>query len=507
MTITAASHSRPSQQTVAPRRSDSARVSLHRRAPEVARRHPLFSTARVVALLACDLGLFFLFRAVVDFALNRAVQDSFITRLTGTLFPAQYHAGWQFPIAMVLGLAFAGTYGRAGARRDVGALLAGVAFGTALCVWQNAWVIGGSRVALQFVATVGFLWVPIVAGRLTVEFLVSRAWPVPQRVERVLFVGNPDDPAAQFVSSKLMGSGGVVSLGWVNGSHAGNGNSGNGSSYEMEYWATLHRLAADTVVVSGHLPDEVFHSVVEASTAAGCRILIVPRYDGMAKMRPGVVWHRGLPFIELAVPSLQDQQLFVKQVIDVLGAAIGLILLAPFFGLIALAIRLDSPGPAFFSQERVGLGGRVFRFYKFRTMRDGADEEKASMAHLNHTGDPRLFKIPNDPRVTRVGAFLRPFSLDELPQLWNVLIGDMSIVGPRPFFESDLDAYRDHHFSRLGAKPGITGLWQVSGRSDVVDFEEVVRLDREYIEQWSLWLDLKIMARTIPAVFGRAGAF
>src|SRR5204863_7539031 len=130
---------------------------------------------------------------------------------------------------------------------------------------------------------------------------------------------------------------------------------------------------------------------------------------------------------------------------------------------------LDSRGPVFFRQDRVGLGGRVFRFVKFRTMRDGADAEKQTVAHLNHTGDPRLFSIPNYPRVTRLGARLRHWSLDELPQLWNVLMGDMSLVGPRPFFESDLEGYRDHHFIRLGAKPGITGLWQVSGRSDVVD--------------------------------------
>jgi lipopolysaccharide/colanic/teichoic acid biosynthesis glycosyltransferase len=137
----------------------------------------------------------------------------------------------------------------------------------------------------------------------------------------------------------------------------------------------------------------------------------------------------------------------------------------------------------------------------------GADAEKEALAHLNLTGDRRLFKIPNDPRVTLLGAWLRRWSLDELPQLWNVLRGDMSLVGPRPFFESDLEDYEDHHFRRLGAKPGITGLWQVSGRSSVVDFEEVVRLDRDYIEQWSIWLDLWILLRTIPTVFQRTGAY
>jgi len=174
---------------------------------------------------------------------------------------------------------------------------------------------------------------------------------------------------------------------------------------------------------------------------------------------------------------------------------------------IALAIKLDSPGPVLFGQMRVGLGGRRFRMLKFRTMRNGADAQKGSVAHLNHTGDSRLFKIPNDPRVTRLGRVLRRWSLDELPQLWNVLVGDMSLIGPRPFFEADLLGYEDHHFRRLGAKPGITGLWQVRGRSSVVDFEQVVRLDREYIEDWSLWLDLQILAGTVPAVLRRSGAY
>jgi len=463
----------------------------------------MFTWGRITTLLACDLGVFFLLRAGLNFELAHGGPESAVAPLITALFPPQYHAGWQFPVAIILGLILAGTYRRADARRDVGAVLAGVSLGAALCLWQSAWVIGGTRVAVQFVAAVAFLWLPLVAGRLVVDLIVARAWPKQRRAERVLFVGDPSDPEAQRISSNLLASGGMVSLGWVDGALAGR----NGTSYEMDYWDALHRVSADTVVVFGNLQDEVFHSVVEASTAAGCRILAVPRSQGIAKLRHGVAWHRGLPFIELTVPSLRAQQMLVKRVIDLLGASIGLLVSAPLFALIALAIRLDSPGPVFFSQERVGLGGRVFRFHKFRTMREGADGEKASMAHLNHTGDPRLFKIPNDPRVTRVGALLRPWSLDELPQLWNVLVGDMALVGPRPFFESDLEAYRDHHFSRLGAKPGITGMWQVNGRSDVVDFEEVVRLDRQYIDQWSLSLDFQIMAQTVPAVFRRTGAF
>jgi len=174
---------------------------------------------------------------------------------------------------------------------------------------------------------------------------------------------------------------------------------------------------------------------------------------------------------------------------------------------IAIIVKLDSPGPVLFAQKRVGLGGRAFRMLKFRTMRDGADSEQAGVASLNRSEDSRLFKIADDPRVTRVGRVMRRWSVDELPQLANVLRGDMSLVGPRPFFESDLDDYEAHHFRRLAVPPGLTGLWQVSGRSDIVDFEEVVRLDRYYIEHWSLALDFRILARTLPTVVSRKGAY
>jgi lipopolysaccharide/colanic/teichoic acid biosynthesis glycosyltransferase len=174
---------------------------------------------------------------------------------------------------------------------------------------------------------------------------------------------------------------------------------------------------------------------------------------------------------------------------------------------LAILVKLDSPGPAFFAHARLGFGAREFRMYKLRTMRVGAHDEKAALAHLNRSDDPRLFKIPDDPRVTRIGRGIRRWSLDEIPQLYNVLIGDMSLVGPRPFFEEDLSKYEAHHYSRLAVRPGLTGLWQVSGRSDILDFEEVVTLDREYIDNWSLARDLQILARTIPAVMQRRGAY
>ena len=196
-----------------------------------------------------------------------------------------------------------------------------------------------------------------------------------------------------------------------------------------------------------------------------------------------------------------------KRSFDVAGALIGIALAVPLVAVLALLVKFDSRGPVFFSHTRLGIGGRRFRMYKLRTMRDGADAEKASVAHLNQSDDSRLFKIRSDPRVTRFGRTIRRWSLDEIPQLYNVLIGDMSLVGPRPFFEEDLSNYEAHHFSRLAVIPGLTGLWQVSGRSEILDFEEVVRLDREYIDDWSFALDLRILVRTIPAVVQRRGAY
>ena len=199
-------------------------------------------------------------------------------------------------------------------------------------------------------------------------------------------------------------------------------------------------------------------------------------------------------------------QLTIKRAMDVVLSVVLLVVLWPVLAAIAIAIRLDSRGPILFRQTRAGLGGEPFGMFKFRTMIANADEIKSQLHHLNESGDPRLFKIRNDPRITRVGRFLRKTSLDELPQLLNVLAGEMSVIGPRPFFPEDLDEYDDHHFERLSVLPGITGWWQVRGRSAVLDFEEVVRLDLEYIEQWSVWFDLKILALTLPTILRRTGA-
>jgi exopolysaccharide biosynthesis polyprenyl glycosylphosphotransferase len=193
----------------------------------------------------------------------------------------------------------------------------------------------------------------------------------------------------------------------------------------------------------------------------------------------------------------------LKRSLDLFGALVGLLLLAPVLALIALAIWLHDRGPALFRQDRVGQHGRVFRIVKFRTMTVDADRQREELRARNEV-DGAAFKLTDDPRVTRVGRFLRRFSLDELPQLWNVLLGEMSLVGPRPHPRDDVERYADWHFQRLSAKPGMTGLWQVSGRRDA-SFDRWVEQDIEYINAWSLWLDIVILFRTVGVVVSGNG--
>jgi len=206
-----------------------------------------------------------------------------------------------------------------------------------------------------------------------------------------------------------------------------------------------------------------------------------------------------------SVPEYSWQGI-VKQVIDVFGALFLIVVSSPFMIGAALAIHFTSPGPILFRQRRCGLNGRPFTMLKYRSMVSDAEQRKMELAALNEMSGP-VFKVTNDPRITRVGQILRKWSLDEFPQLFNVLRGEMSLVGPRPLPVDEVERFDDPaHRRRLSVKPGLTCLWQVSGRNNVRDFKEWVRLDLEYIDNWSLWLDLKILWRTVPVVLIGTGA-
>ena len=211
-----------------------------------------------------------------------------------------------------------------------------------------------------------------------------------------------------------------------------------------------------------------------------------------------------LPLLRFTTVPHNHFALFLKRALDVAASGAGLLMLSPLFAAVALLVKASSPGPVFFSQERMGLNGRRFRCHKFRTMVVGAEEKLSQLQHLNEVDGP-VFKIKRDPRITRIGALLRKASVDELPQLWNVFVGEMSLVGPRPPTPAEVEKYERWQRRRLSMRPGITCLWQISGRSNI-DFDRWMRLDLSYIDNWSFTLDLVILLKTIPAVLTARGA-
>ena len=237
----------------------------------------------------------------------------------------------------------------------------------------------------------------------------------------------------------------------------------------------------------------------------GTDLCVAPALLDVAGPRTTIRPVAGLPLLHVDHPELEGGKQVVKGLFDKVVAGSALIMLAPLFAAIALAIKAADRGPVFFRQIRVGKDGRVFSVYKFRTMVVDAEQRKALLADHNQ-GAGVLFKIRHDPRVTRPGTWLRRWSLDELPQLLNVLIGDMSLVGPRPALPEEAARYGDHMRRRLAVKPGITGLWQVSGRSDL-PWEEAERLDLRYVENWSFALDLQVLWKTGSAVIHGSGAY
>ena len=249
--------------------------------------------------------------------------------------------------------------------------------------------------------------------------------------------------------------------------------------------------------------DEVRHMLLDM----GITVRMVPDGSVFLPLRDELSYfHDEIPMFTYYGKPFVVGQLFLKRCIDVAGALAGLVMTAFLFPFIALAIRLDSPGPLFFRQVRVGENGRLFTCWKFRSMYQGAERQKRELISLNEMNGA-IFKMRNDPRVTRVGKFLRRMSLDELPQFWNVLRGEMSLVGTRPPTPEEVAGYEYKHRKRICIRPGITGLWQVSGRNEIRNFDEVVRLDIEYIDQWSLWLDVKILMKTFRVLLARNGAY
>ncbi len=240
---------------------------------------------------------------------------------------------------------------------------------------------------------------------------------------------------------------------------------------------------------------------------AGITLHVLP--IGLEPLLQGskITMNGGMAAVTFRPPMVTGVDFWLKQGLDFCSAAVLLILLSPLLLMISALIYFDSPGPIFFKQTRIGLHGKPFKAWKFRTMVPNAAQLQKELEARNENKDGVLFKMKDDPRVTRVGKVLRAYSLDELPQLFNVLFGEMSLVGPRPLPLRDVEKFEQHHFIRHEVLPGITGLWQVSGRSNIDNFEDVINLDLSYIQRWSLWLDLGILLKTVGVVLKKTGAY
>ena len=343
-----------------------------------------------------------------------------------------------------------------------------------------------------------FLFALLVADRLILSAYQRRLFARGEDIRRVIVVGD-GEAAADFRSF-------LEKRPWLGIGCAGTLPVAEGAfSLEQVRRALTAGEASELILALDPEERSEFGRITQELEGARLPFRIVPSLFEESFRATMLTGFHELPVINVDVDPLDRVQRSFKRVLDVTVSSLTLLVLSPLFALIALAIRLESRGPVIFRQERVGLRGRHFLMFKFRTMVADAESRLEQILEKNEA-EGHLFKIKRAPRVTRVGALLRRWSLDELPQFANVFWGEMSVVGPRPPLPREVEAYQTQHYARLKGKPGITGLWQVSGRSNL-SFEEMVKLDRYYLERWSIGLDLSIIARTIWVVLARKGAY
>lgn len=367
----------------------------------------------------------------------------------------------------------------------------------------------GLRTQLMFAMPIGLLGLLI--GRW-----VWRRWLVRQRqfghyASRALVVGARND--AEYVIERLQKDGllGYVVVGATTDDGLGDlvaAGRTHAVVGTMNTVASVAReLGADTIIVASQPNDDpdFIRRLSWQLEGTAAELVLSSRLTDVAGPRVSFRPIDGLPLIHVRIPDFEGGRHLLKRALDIAVSGLALLAISPLVPVIALAIRLESRGPVFFRQVRVGRDGKEFAMFKFRSMRSSSDQDLLALKAMNDGAGP-LFKLKDDPRVTRVGKFLRRHSIDELPQFWNVLIGDMSIVGPRPPLPSEVTAYDGTVFRRLYIKPGITGLWQISGRSDL-SWDESVKLDLRYVENWSVISDLMIMWRTAKVMVSPTGAY
>ena len=480
------------------------RLDLQKRAATNLRNHALRAARRFAVLVAADLTSFGLMRELVNAVRDQAVLGAAVAARVHALLPPGILQGWQYAAALFVGLFVTGNYGYADARRAPRRLFFACALATALPLWMTVWTRGLEPVLVQYAITTFLVWVGLVAERRTIDRIVARVRsPELDRVD-VLFVGPGAECQVAMQTPAFTGRADYRPIGFVDTQlPSAAGALGHISDFSL----LLAASGVEAVVICGYVTDAQFREVVDTALAGGCQVLSVPRAADIAGVHPTTVWRGGQPLVSLSTLTLKGWQLCLKRMLDVVGATVGLVALAPLFGAIAAAIRLESRGQILFGHSRLGLNGGRFRCYKFRSMRSGAEDLLRSDPALYAEYIANNFKLPDgrDPRLTSVGRFLRKTSLDELPQLINVLRGDMSLVGPRPIVPQELDQYGHGAPVFLSLKPGVTGAWQINGRSNV-GYPLRADIELEYVRNWSLGRDLWILLKTMPAVLAHRGA-
>jgi exopolysaccharide biosynthesis polyprenyl glycosylphosphotransferase len=355
--------------------------------------------------------------------------------------------------------------------------------------------------------TVGLVTIGLSLRRLIYRMLIYRRFDRGIGTRNVLIIGTGPEAHALRHHLESIRRLGYTFKGFISFSSSGSGftaTSGDVVGTLETMFQHARKQFVDEIFFTTPCEREIVQDVLAQARAHGVDLRMIPEmHDGLAWSSP-IEYIGQFPTIPLHRGHVPEVGLFLKRALDLVLSALFLIVFSPVLLAIAIAVKLDSHGPVFYSSERIGKRGRVFRCTKFRTMVRDAEKRRADVMHLNER-DGVLFKISDDPRITKLGRFLRKYSLDELPQFVNVLRGDMSIVGPRPPIGSEVREYKLSHLRRLDVTPGITGLWQVQARQDP-SFDNYISLDVAYIENWSMWLDLKIIVRTIGVVLAGTGS-
>ncbi|MQA90705.1 MAG: exopolysaccharide biosynthesis polyprenyl glycosylphosphotransferase [Gemmatimonas sp.] len=424
----------------------------------------------------------------------------------GLMNPSYVAARQYIPAIVVIflgGLNALSSYSPGDARRDRRRLLSGVCLGVVIlaCLVVTPPSLPFSTSFLVTLALAAFTF--LAAGRYVVDQIVRQAYKRGIGLRSAVIVGNLEEVGRAILQLREERNIDQYLVGHITPDAEPDPASLGRLS---EAARILDDLDIQEVIVTASLSTREVHAVSYLCFEKGAALYVAPSVVAASELRTEVMRVGACTLVRLHPARLQLPALLVKRGFDITIAALLLVLLSPVMLVIAIAIKLNSRGPVFFRSRRVGLGGRPFYMWKFRSMFRDAIGRERELAHLNIYPNG-TFKIANDPRVTRVGRFLRRTSLDELPQLFNVIVGEMSLVGPRPSLEGDVDRFQSHHFERLSVIPGMTGPWQVSGRNLITDFDQIVKLERAYIRSWSLLLDAKILLRTLKVVVRGDGAY